>query len=211
MLIVCGRRMERLKLEKEQEKRKDLRIRKITGLGVLTAVVIVLQLFGTGIRFGPFAVSLVNVPICIGAILYGVTGGLWLGLVFGMVVLLSGDAALFLVVSIPGTIITVLAKGMAAGAGAGAVYRLLSEKHRTLASAVSALACPVINTGLFLVGCMLFFMDTMRSWAAAAGMENVAVYMLVGLVGINFIAELIVSAVLTPVLIRLIGMIRKNS
>jgi len=202
---------ERQKVEREQEKNRNGRIRRITGLGVLTAIVIVLQLLGTSIRFGPFAVSLVNVPVCIGAILYGVTGGLWLGFIFGMVVLLSGDAALFLVVSVPGTIITVLAKGMAAGAGAGAVYKLFCEKNRTLASALAALACPVINTGLFLVGCLFFFMDTLRGWAAAAGIENVAVYMLAVLVGTNFIAELVVSAVLTPVLIRVIGMIRKNS
>lgn len=202
---------ERLSLEGNREKGNTRRIREITGLGVLTAIVILLQLFGTGIRFGPFAVSLVNVPLCVGAILYGVTGGLWLGFVFGMVVLLSGDAGLFLVVSISGTILTVLVKGMAAGAGAGAAYKLLSAKNRVLASAVSAMICPIINTGIFLIGCMIFFMDTMRSWAAAAGMENVAVYMLVGLVGTNFLAELVVSAVLTPVLIRLIGMIRKTS
>ena len=74
---------------------------------VLTAIVIVLQLVGSFIRFGPFSVSLVLIPIVIGAATCGKWIGAWLGLVFGVAVLISGDAAAFLQISIPGTLITV--------------------------------------------------------------------------------------------------------
>ena len=64
--------------------------RKIAGVGLLTAVVVVLQLLGSFIHFGPFSISLVLIPIVVGASLYGVLSGAWLGLAFGITVLISG-------------------------------------------------------------------------------------------------------------------------
>ena len=75
---------------------KNNNTQKIVGLGLFTAIVIVLQLMGSFIRFGTFSISLVLVPVVIGAALYGAGAGAWLGFVFGVVVLLSGDAAAFL-------------------------------------------------------------------------------------------------------------------
>jgi len=94
---------------------KNNNTQKIVGLGLFTAIVIVLQLMGSFIRFGTFSISLVLVPVVIGAALYGAGAGAWLGFVFGVVVLLSGDAAAFLGVNALGTILTVLVKGTLAG------------------------------------------------------------------------------------------------
>lgn len=85
---------------------------------MLTALVIVLQLLGSFIRFGMFSISLVLIPIVVGAAMCGPAISAWLGLVFGIAVLLSGDAAAFLAVSVPGTILTVLAKGVLCGLAA---------------------------------------------------------------------------------------------
>ena len=43
----------------------------IAGGGHLAAIAAVLQLVGSAIRFGPFSVSLVLIPIVLGAALYG--------------------------------------------------------------------------------------------------------------------------------------------
>ena len=51
---------------------KNNNTQKIVGLGLFTAIVIVLQLMGSFIRFGTFSISLVLVPVVIGAALYGV-------------------------------------------------------------------------------------------------------------------------------------------
>jgi Predicted membrane protein len=99
--------------EKETSRKTD--IRKLTGIALFTAIVVVLQLLGSVIRFGPFSISLVLIPIVVGAALYGKLAGAWLGLVFGLVVLLSGDAAPFMAVNPLGTVITVLVKGALAG------------------------------------------------------------------------------------------------
>ena len=154
---------------------------------VLTALVIVLQLLGSFIRFGQFSVSLVLIPIVIGAATCGKGMGAWLGFVFGAAVLLSGDAASFLVVHIPGTILTVLAKGTLCGFFSGLVYQALSRYNRWLAVIVAAVVCPVVNTGVFLLGCLFFFMETLGVWAAGVGLgENLLQYVLFFLVGGNF-------------------------
>ncbi|MGN1128314.1 MAG: ECF transporter S component, partial [Candidatus Flemingiibacterium sp.] len=132
------------------------KVQKLTLLALLTAIVVVLQLLGSFIRFGGFSISLVLVPIVIGAALLGVGAGGWLGLVFGVTVLLSGDAALFLGFNVPGTIIAVLGKGVLAGLAAGAVYRLLEGKNTLLATIAAAVVCPVVNTGVFFIGCYAF-------------------------------------------------------
>ena len=112
--------------------KKSISTRTLTGMALLTAVVVILQFLGAFVRFGPFSISLVLIPIVVGAALYGPLAGAWFGFVFGMVVLLSGDAAAFLVVSPLGTILTVLLKGSLAGLCAGAVYRALSRHDAKL-------------------------------------------------------------------------------
>ena len=171
---------------------------------VMTALVVVLQLLGSFIKLGPFSVSLVLVPIVIGAAMCGYKIGAWLGLVFGVVVLISGDAAAFYAINVPGTIITVLVKGTLCGLVAGLTYDLLKSKNRYLAVIASAVICPIVNTGLFLIGCDLFFMSAVSQWGLASGFENTVQYMFLGLAGGNFIFELIVNIVLAPVIIRVI-------
>lgn len=185
--------------------------RKLAGIAIFTAIVIVLQLLGSFIRFGPFSISLVLIPIVVGAAMYGVAAGAWLGFIFGLIVLLSGDAAAFLGVNAIGTIITVIAKGTLAGLCAGLVYRALEKTNTYVAVIASAVVCPVVNTGVFLLGCLIFFMETITGWATEAGFASAGTYMIVGLVGLNFVFELLVNVVLSPVIVRIIAIGKKGS
>ena len=178
--------------------------RKIAGVGLLTAVVVVLQLLGSFIHFGPFSISLVLIPIVVGASLYGVLSGAWLGLAF--TVLISGNAAAFLAVNPGGTVVTVLLKGALAGLLAGAVYKAIEKKNKVVATIIAAIICPVVNTGIFLIGCRLFF-DTIKTWAAGT---NVFVYMITGLVGFNFLFELGLNIILSPTIVKLTKLGRKE-
>lgn len=183
--------------------------KKLVGVGLLTAVVVVLQALAVAIRpTGLFNISLVLVPIVVGAALYGAKTGAWLGFVFSMVVMFT-DTAAFMAVSVPGTIITVLVKGTAAGLMAGLVYLALEKKNRHVAVIASAIVCPVVNTGLFLVGCVLFFMDTINGWAAAAGFVSAGSYMIGALVGVNFLVELGVNIVLSSAILSIIRIGKK--
>lgn len=216
--------------------------KKIVGIGLFTAIVLVLQFLGGGIKLGMFSISLVLVPIVVGAAVYGWQAGAWLGLMFGVAVLLSGDAAAFLAVDVFGTILTVLVKGAAAGLCAGlaykailylldhrvkgqillmknryglgecceaGVYDYISRNNRYLAVIIAAIVCPVMNTGVFLLGCRLFFFDTITEWGTAAGFENAASYMFLGLAGINFLIEIGTNLLLSPVIVRIISYAKK--
>lgn len=183
----------------------NTKTKNMVGIALFTAIVVVLQLLAVGLRaLGLFSISLVLVPIVVGAAVYGWKAGGWLGFAFGAAVLLSGDAAAFLAVDVVGTVVTVLLKGTLCGLFAGLVYGLLHKHGKMLAVIVAAVVCPLVNTGVFLLGCKLFFMDTITGWASMAGYENVGAYMIFGLTGINFLIELGVNLVLSPVITRLI-------
>lgn len=181
------------------------KVKNMVGIGVFAAIVIALQLLGGGIKVGTvFSISLVLLPIVVGAALYQAKAGAILGFVFGVAVLLSGDAALFLAVDPVATVGVVLVKGTLAGLFAGYTYQLVSKWNKYAAVVVSAIVCPVVNTGVFLLGCKLFFLETVTQWAAMYGYADAANYMIFGLAGVNFLIELGVNIVLSPVIVRLI-------
>lgn len=175
----------------------------LVGLGILTAIVAVLQVVSMYITFGPFNITLALTPIIIGAALYGWQAGAFLGAVMGIVVLLT-NAQAFLAVNIPGTIITCILKSALAGLAAGVVYSLLAKKNRTAAVITAAFVTPIVNTGVFLLGCLVFFLDTIKAWA---GSDSVAHYMIFGLVGSNFIIELAVNLALSSAIVRILDVV----
>ncbi len=185
--------------------------KKIVGIGLFTAIVVVLQMVASTIKLGTFSITLVLAPMIIGAALYGVGAGAWLGLVFGVTVLISGDAGTFLAINPVGTVITVLAKGTLAGLAAAGVYKLIEKKNNLVAVIAAGIACPLVNTGVFLIGCCLFFLPTIQGWATAAGIENAGVYMVTSFVGLNFLVELAVNMVLATTIVKVIDIGRKSN
>lgn len=192
-------------------KQSKINARQIALAALLTAVVVILQIIANFIQPIPgVSITFVLVPVIIGAALLGEWAGAWLGFAFGVVVLVSGGATAFLAINPAGTIITVLVKGACAGLAAGLTYRLLEKYHPYLAVIAASVICPVVNTGLFFVGCRLFFWDTIREWGAAAGFENTFAFMILGLAGINFLIELGINLLLAPIILRLIKQGRKS-
>lgn len=182
----------------------------VVGMGLLTALIIVLQWLAVSIRFGPFSITLVLAPIIVGAALYGWKAGAWLGFVFSVVVLLTGDAAAFLAVNIPATIVTVILKGTVAGIAAGLVYRAISRKNQLVAVIASGVTAPVVNTGIFILGCIIFFLPTVAEWGVAKGFENVFAYLFIGMAGGNFLVELAINMVLSSAIVAIINLVKKK-
>lgn len=149
--------------------RASEKTRRLTGLALMTAIIVVLQVVASFVKFGPFTITLALAPILIGAALYGPKAGACLGGVFGAVVLLAcilgwdpGGAILwnanpFL------TALVCLGKGILAGLAAGLVYRAIAwggKSHssgRMLGGSIAAgIVSPVVNTGLFLLAGSVF-------------------------------------------------------
>ena len=183
----------------------NTKTKNMVGVALFTAIVVVLQFLGGGIKVGGmFSISLVLIPIVVGSAVYGWQAGAWLGFAFGLAVLLSGDAAGFLIVDFMATIFVVLLKGTACGLVAGLAYKTLAQRGKKIAVYVAAVLCPMVNTGIFLLGCQFFFLETIAEWGKSLGFENVYAYMFLGLAGINFIIEIVVNIVLAPMIVRLI-------
>lgn len=179
---------------------------KVVGLGLFTAIVVVLQFLGSFIKFGPFSITLVLAPIVIGAALYGIGAGAYLGLVFGATVLISGDAAAFLTINPIGTVIIVLLKGMLAGLAAGLVYSLISKASSLAGVIVAGVVCPIVNTGIFLAGCYIFFQE----WLVAVFGTTGFVTVVAGLVGVNFLIEMGINMVLSTAIVKIINLGKKQ-
>ena len=174
-------------------------VKTMVGISLLIALVVVLQfLSGMIPPIGGFSISLVLIPIVIGAAVYGPGVGALLGGVFGVIVTINcingtdvGGAMVFM--ANPALcILVVMGKGILAGLAAGWVYKLLKGKNAYLAMVCCAIVCPVVNTGVF-VACMLtFFKDVLAAWA---GGGDIMAYVLTGLVLANFLPELIINVV----------------
>jgi len=180
--------------------------RKLILIAILTTMVIIMQILAIIMKplFPAFTISLVLMPIAIGAALLGTLAGAWLGLVFGFIVLISGDATPFLAINPAATIFVVLLKGTLAGLSAGLLYNSLEHINKTVAAFAAAIICPVVNTGIFIAGCYIFFLPTLTDWGIAAEAVNVTSFIFFGLIGVNFFIELGTNLVLSPVIVRLI-------
>ncbi|MBQ4109084.1 MAG: ECF transporter S component [Clostridia bacterium] len=184
--------------------------KKLVLTALLTAIVALLSYFGGFIKIGGLAsISLTLIPVVLGAALCGPWVGTFLGFISGLFFLFNpADSSFWINISPLGTIFTVLLKGALCGLCAGLVYMLLEKVNRYFAVIVSAIVCPVVNTGIFLIGCRLFFWDTVVQGAADEG-KSVIAYLLVAFVGFNFVFELIVNIILSPAILRIIN-IRKR-
>ncbi len=180
-------------------------------MAMLSALVVILTWMGNFIRLSPLVtVSLSLLPIVLGAVLCGPMGGMWLGFVSGVIVLVSGQAGWFFTFTPLGTIAIVLLKGTACGLAAGLIYRLLQEKNRYLGVILAAVICPIVNTGIYLFGCITIFMPLVQTLINDAN-PTLWMALIYGMGLINFPFELLFNIVLCPVIYRLIRLLPKFS
>lgn len=189
---------------KTNPKAKGMSTEKLVLISVLTALVAILAYFGGFIKIGGLAsISLTLIPVVLGAALCGPMTGAWLGGVSGVVFFMTADAAYWMGLHAFGTIVTVMIKAIAAGLCAGLVYKALERFNRYLAVMAAAIVCPIVNTGIFLIGCLVFFLDTVRLGALAEGL-SVGGYLIIVFVGLNFVFELLSNIIFSPAIVRLL-------
>ncbi len=176
-------------------------VRRMTGMSLMAAIIAVLTVLGNFVRFGPFPITLALAPIIIGAAMYGAGAGAILGGVFGLVTLISGlagwdgGAVMYLMGIAPfACILLCIVKAVAAGWCAGLVYGAIEKKNSHVAVIAAGIVCPVVNTGIFIIGMLLFFTSALESWASGQGLMY---YIIFGLTGVNFLVELGVNLVLS--------------
>ena len=186
---------------------KKKSVKELVGLAIILSIVIVLQTIGSFIKIGSFSISLVLVPIVIGAILYGPKAGAILGLTFSLVVVYqcasgvdAGGAILFNANAFLTVLLCVL-KGTLCGFGAGLIYQKLKIKNDLIRTLIASISAPIINTGIFVIGLYICFFDILKAWA---GGSNTVYYVITGLVGLNFVIETAFNGFLSPAILRII-------
>lgn len=182
--------------------------RRMAGLSILTALVIVLQFIAEYIVISGVPITLTLVPIVVGSALYGVRGGAWLGGVFGVVVWLMSivgidkTGAILWPMNPFATTLICVGKGLLAGLAAAAAYKLVSKKSGIGGVFAAAIVSPIVNTGLFIAGVLVFFRSTLEVWAGGA---NLVYFIIFGRCGINFLIEMALNLVLSSIIERIIN------
>lgn len=188
-------------------------------MALLVALVFVLQTFGSFIKIGPLPLSFVLVPIVIGAIHLGPSCGAILGGVFGVITMIMGISGVDVFshmlweASPIWFIIVCLLKAILAGLGSAVIYKGLNKlfggKHVTVSTIIASVSAPIINTGIFVVGMLLFFGGVAESFVNESYTSAVEVVLLM-LAGFNFLGEFAVNLVLSPAIVRIVDVIGKR-
>ena len=191
-------------------KKQAFSIRAMTQLALLTAITLVLAYTPIGyLPLGPFNVSFLAVPVCIGAVVMGPGVGAFLGLVFGLTSFgnaLSGGSAMgvaLLSVSPAGYFVQSVVGRVLMGLCVGLIFRALSRlTGRSLASYVTAAVCaPLLNT-VFYMGlmCLIFYNCAyVQNLVATTGAANPILFVL-AVVGAQGLIEILVCGVVGTII-----------
>lgn len=181
------------------------KIREMAQLAILIAVMIVLAVtpFGFHLRIGPIEMSLMVIPVAIGAIVLGPVSGAILGFVFGLTSFIEcfggSPFGMFLMTISPVmTFIACMVPRILCGFLSGLVFKALRKFDRTkiVSFFAASLSTALLNTIFFIGVILLFFWnnDTFLAKMTEWGMpiENLWVF-IVAFVGVNGVIEAAVN------------------
>ena len=189
---------------------------KIVQLAILFALVVVLQSISS---IGIVNICLCLVTITLGATLLGPKSGAALGFMFGVLALFWGIVGkdvftYYLFTANPFmTIIICIVKGTLCGFVPGIVYKLLKNKNELVASIIASVLAPIVNTGIFALGCLIIKNDVIEvtlSLIPTADVSNFFLLLFGTLITVNFFVEFIVNVVFSPILYKLTSIINKR-
>lgn len=185
-------------------------------LGILIALVIVLQLFASSIPMFGITLNFSLIPIALAAILLGWIGGAVVGFACGLVVFITTallgqeyiTANLFQTNPIILTVMCI-GKTTVAGAVSGLLFKAISKRNELAAVAVSSIAIPVVNTTIYTLGMVLMkdSLAVLMKWdSSSAWFVFVTV---ITIIWLNFVLEVVINTVFTPLTYRVIRALDK--
>ena len=184
-----------------ETKRTRLTVQDMVRLSVLVAIMLLLELTGLGmIRTAGLEITLLLVPVIVGAIVMGPGAGAFLGGVFGCISFWecfgkSTFGVALLAIDPVGTFLVCVPTRILAGFVCGLVFKALHklDKSNLWSFGVAGLAGALCNTALFMTTLCLFFYnsDFIQSVAQTLGTANFFLFV-VAFVGINGLVEALV-------------------
>ena len=195
--------------------KKNNDLRTLTRLALLVAIELVMKAIGLGsVPVGPLYMSFLTLPIAVGAITMGPAAGAVLGGVFGAVSFydaVTGASAMtgaLFQVSPVNTFILCVGMRMLMGLCAGLIFKGLKglDKPGTWSYLVSAMSAPFLNTVFFMGYIVLAFYgcDYVQNLVSAKGAANPLMFVVL-LVGVQGVAEFLVSGILGGIVARAVA------
>ncbi|MBQ6730802.1 MAG: ECF transporter S component [Bacilli bacterium] len=179
---------------------KKITTRQIVITGLMLALMIVLQIVGNYLQFGPVNINISLVAVVLAAVLGGPLSGAIVGFFNGIMALLSPSTiAVFMPVSLVGTILACLLKCTLAGLVSGLAFNAIKKKNTILALIIASLLVPIINTGIFIIMALIFFRPILEANVTSGAFPNIWVFLLAGFIGWNFLIELLSTGVISPI------------
>lgn len=189
----------------------------IATLGILVALVVVLQLFASSIPMFGITLNFSLIPIALASILLGWVGGGIVGFVCGVVVFITTavlgqePSTAFLFQTQPVILtITCISKTTLAGIFSGLTFKFLKRYNLTVATIVSSLVIPIVNTGVYLLGIVLMSNSVAEFLSLTSSSANVVFIAVFTIIWLNFVLEIAITSIFTPALHRVIKVLKIN-
>ena len=190
-------------------------IRTLTRLALLVAIELVMKAIGLGsVPVGPLYMSFLTLPIAVGAITMGPAAGAILGGVFGAVSFydaVTGASAMtgaLFQVSPVNTFILCVGMRVLMGLCTGLIFNAVKnlDKPGTWSYIVSAMCAPALNTLFFMGYIVLAFYgcDYVQNLVSVKGAANPFMFVVL-LVGVQGVAEFLVSGILGGIVARAVA------
>ena len=200
---------------------KKFDTRYMVELAMMIAIILLMSFTPLGyIRTPGLSVTLLTIPVAVGAIILGPKGGAVCGLAFGATsfyMALTGSsafAAMLLSISPVGTFITCIVARVLEGWLTGLIFAALYKKASTkkISYYIASLACPLLNTLFFMGFLCIFFYNTeyIQGIASGLGVGNPILFV-AAFVGIQGLIEAGICFVIGSVVSRALFSALKRS
>ncbi len=190
---------------------------KMVELAVLIAIIFLMAFTPLGyIKTPAIEITLIVIPVAVGAVVLGPTAGAVLGLTFGITSLIqsfmSPMGAIMLEVNPIFRVITCIVPRILCGWLTGLVYVALKKGQKTqkLSVVLANLSCPVFNTIFFMSTMMLFYYNTpiVQAMQDTLGVGN-PLALIAAIVGVNGVIEAVTCFIVGSAITKALQVVLK--
>lgn len=188
----------------------------VVDCAILCSLTVVLQILSTLMsNYLQFSLTLALIPVAVACIHYGAKCGIIVSAAMGITLFIEcvvgfdvGGGIMFALSPVK-TFIGSAVRVVLAACGVILAGALTSKfKGKKWRSFLLSALLPVFNTGIFLLAFITMFNPLLHEWASGAG-STVISYIFLGLVGVNFIIEVITCVALCPAIVFALGKNKK--
>ena len=185
-------------------------------LGILIALVIVMQLFASAIPMFGVTLNFSLIPIALAGVMLGAMGGAIVGCSCGLVVFITTavmgqepSTAYFFQTNPLILSVMCIGKTTISGLVSGLVFKALKNKKQIVSVSISTIVVPILNTMIYMIGILLMKDSAAQFLGLSSSSAGVVFGVVFGLIWLNFLLEVAITAIFTPMIHRVIRALKK--